>query len=237
MVIAKNPALARRFYNLQLQEPDEETTLSILQSSFRGVLGNLASDVVLTPGALSTVVRLARSDMPYLKSPAKEFRIVNSLVSSARMTPKTTQHKPKILKDSLQLLNATNYGDPLLEKSDIIKLQRDIRRLMQEVELNEATKSIDQSLLKLWEKSRGELGQLQTTLQKVITKSKKALKDTAKVEDLSKCALETYCIGAQVKEKEKEVRKNLDAVQTKSGPLITSEMAAEKVAELLWNSY
>lgn len=234
-ITQKNPALDRRFYKVNLNEPNESTTVGILQNAYADMLGNFASEVVLTYGALAATASLARTDMPYVRSPAREFRILNNLVQAARLVHKQLLKDASLfvkLKTKLELLSSQNYGLSILDQYEKADLQQEVAKLSEELEREAQTSSIDRELVEKWNNARLELQKLHSERQRIVSESKNALENNESEEELAKHAVKTFYMGQQIKYKELVVREYLRDVQREAGPLITTDMVAKNVAEV-----
>jgi len=220
--IAKDAALARRFEQVIVEEPDDETTLTML----RGLRPRYEAHhgVRVSEDALSSIVKLSRRYLRDRFLPDKAIDILDEASARIRMQ---LESKPDNM-DTLErkLLRVKGEADTLQKSENPDK--RRLKEVQDEVASLEATLG---ELSARWNRERDTIAQLQKT--KKTIEEQKAFLDAAEARgDVAKAAELRYGSLKYLDQQLADLQGQVAEIE-KKGFFIRQEVQKEDVAEVV----
>jgi ATP-dependent Clp protease ATP-binding subunit ClpB len=236
--IEKDPALARRFQPVYVEEPSQEDAVSIL----RGIKEKyeLFHGVRITDEALTSAVELSSKYIASRYLPDKAIDLVDEAASSLRMT---LENKPNILEEGNRKVmrleiereailkeisaeqDSTKKTDPKILKELKEKLKNvetEIERIKKEIEPTETQ----------WKTERTTLDEIRE-IKNALDNLRKESEQAESISDLSKIAEIRYGKIPELK-KELETKMNkLKKIQKSSHRVLREEITGEDIATVV----
>lgn len=130
--IERDSALARRFAQLEVEEPTAEAAVSILQ----GAAERYASyhEVVIAPKAIEAAVELSIQCLPHRRLPDKAFELLDEACSAVRMERAAgKKERPVVDRETIAMVASRQSGIPLerLGDKELCRM-REIEQILQE---------------------------------------------------------------------------------------------------------
>jgi ATP-dependent Clp protease ATP-binding subunit ClpB len=221
--IEKDGALARRFEQIQVKEPNDEAMLSILRGlreryeTFHGVR--------LSDDALHAAVKLSRRYIRDRFLPDKAIDVIDAATSRLRMqkesTPTHIDQQARLLTRKRAELEALQNGpQSAQQKKAIPALEKEIAELAPHVE----------NLTEEWQRSRRSSIELQKTLA-AIEEQDRALRQAEASGDVTKAAEIRYGSLKYLEQQRADLEEQIKSLG--ENPMIPSEVGAEHIAEVI----
>jgi ATP-dependent Clp protease ATP-binding subunit ClpB len=220
--IAKDAALARRFEQVIVEEPDDETALIML----RGIRQRYEAHhgVRVSEEALSAIVKLSRRYLRDRFLPDKAIDVLDEAAARIRMQ---LESKPDEM-DSLErkLLRVKGEIDTLRKNGST-----DRRRLKEAEDEAEQQERRLSELTARWNRERDTIGQLQKT-KKAMEEQKSALEAAEAKGDVAKAAEIRYGAMKYLDQQLMDLQNQVAQIE-KEGFFIRQEVHKEDVAEVV----
>jgi ATP-dependent Clp protease ATP-binding subunit ClpB len=228
--IEKDPALARRFQPVYVEEPNQEDATSIL----RGIKEKyeLFHGVRITDDAIVSAVELSSKYITSRFLPDKAIDLIDEAASSLRMT---LENKPSILEESHRKImrleiereallkevsqeNSKGKGNKEL-RSRLDSVQREITKIKKEIEPTESQWKSEKEAL-------DEIRQIKNNLDNLRKESEQA----ELISDLSKIAEIRYGLIPSLKIMLEQKMSKLKKIQKNMGRVLREEVTGEDIA-------
>src|SRR5579883_816561 len=221
--IEKDGALARRFEQVQVKEPNDEAMLSILRGlreryeTFHGVR--------LSDDALHAAVKLSRRYVRDRFLPDKAIDVIDAATSRLRMqkesTPTHIDQQARLLTRKRAELEALRNGpQSAQQKKAIPALEKEIAELAPQVE----------ALTEAWQRARHASTELQKTVA-AIEEQNRMLKQAEASGDVAKAAEIRYGSLKYLEQQRADLEAQVSAAS--ENPMISTEVTAEHIAEVI----
>jgi ATP-dependent Clp protease ATP-binding subunit ClpB len=221
--IEKDGALARRFEQVQIKEPNDEAMLSILRGlreryeTFHGVR--------LSDDALHAAVKLSRRYIRDRFMPDKAIDVIDAATSRLRMqkesTPTHIDQQARLLTRKRAELEALRSGpESAQQKKAIALLEKEIAELTPQVEASTAA----------WQQARHASAELQKTLA-AIEEQNRLLRNAEASGDVARAAEIRYGSLKYLEEQRADLEARVSAAH--ENPMISAEVTAEHIAEVI----
>ncbi len=219
--IEKDGALARRFEQVTVEEPDDETALAIL----RGIRPHYEAHhaVSLADESLVVAVKLSRRYLRDRFLPDKAIDVIDEATARIRMQ---LESKPNAI-DELERAMIRLQGEiDALRKSDAVS-----KRLKEaEAEAAESQVKLD-DLKQRWQRERSAITNLQKTKQ-AITEQRVALDAAEGAGNIAKAAEIRYGSLKYLEQQLADLERDVAEVET-GGSLVPQEVRKEDIAEVV----
>src|SRR5215813_8656846 len=220
--IGKDAALARRFEQVIVEEPDDETALTML----RGIRQRYEAHhgVRVSEEALSAIVKLSRRYLRDRFLPDKAIDVLDEAAARIRMQLESKPDEMDSLERKLLLLKG--------EIETLRKGSAPDRRRLKEAE-DEAT-TLERRLNELtarWNRERDTIGQLQKT-KKAVEEQKVFLEAAEAKGDVARAAEIRYGAWKYLDQQLSDLQKQVAEIE-KKGFFIRQEVHKEDVAEVV----
>ncbi len=221
--IEKDGALARRFEQVQVKEPNDEAMLSILRGlreryeTFHGVR--------LSDDALHAAVKLSRRYVRDRFLPDKAIDVIDAATSRLRMqkesTPTHIDQQARLLTRKRAELEALRNGpQSAQQKKAIPALEKEIAELAPQVAAQ----------TEAWQRSRQASAELQKTVA-AIEEQNRVLKQAEASGDVAKAAEIRYGSLKYLEQQRADLEAQVSAAS--ENPMISTEVTAEHIAEVI----
>ena len=220
--IEKDGALARRFEQVQVKEPNDEAMLSIL----RGLRGRYEAfhGVHLTDDALQTAIKLSRRYIRDRFLPDKAIDVIDAATSRLRMqkesTPTHIDQQARLLTRKRAELEALGNATSDKQRKVIPALEKEIQELAPQVD----------ALTAAWQETRNASADLQKTLS-AIEEQNRTLSQAEASGDVAKAAEIRYGSLKYLEQQRSDLEARVHAAR--ENPLVPVEVTAELVAEVV----
>jgi ATP-dependent Clp protease ATP-binding subunit ClpB len=226
--IEKDPALERRFQPVFIEEPDVESSISIL----RGVKERyeLHHGVRITDGALVAAVQLSRRYIPDRFLPDKAIDLMDEAAAKLRIEIDSMPEELDIVERKLKQLEIEREG--ILREQDGASFER-TRRIQEEISNLHQTRTYLRAHWLLEKNLIGSIRQMKEEMESARSTAEKKEREG----DLAAVAELRYGIMAGTEKKLADASARLREVQN-SRQMLKEEVDAEDIAEVVsrWTS-
>jgi ATP-dependent Clp protease ATP-binding subunit ClpB len=221
--IEKDGALARRFEQVQVKEPSDESMLYIL----RGIRERYEAfhGIKLSDEALQAAVKLSRRYLRDRFLPDKAIDVIDAATARLRMQIESKpthvdQQERLLLRKRAELESLRNATASTQQKKSIAALEGEISMLEPEVA----------ALAEAWESQRSASSQLKKTLQ-AIEEQNRLLQVAEAAGDVTKAAEIRY--GALKYLEEQKAALEARTATVKASPMVADEVLPSHIAEVI----
>lgn len=221
--IEKDGALARRFEQVQVKEPTDESMLYIL----RGIRDRYEAfhGVKLSDEALQSAVKLSRRYLRDRFLPDKAIDVIDAATARLRMQIESKpthidQQERLLLRKRAELASLRGAASTAQQKKAMAMLEAEIAALEPEVA----------ALVESWESQRSVSSELKKTLQ-AIEEQKRLLQTAEAAGDVTKAAEIRY--GALKYLEEQRVDLETKAATASESPMVADEVLPSHIAEVI----
>jgi ATP-dependent Clp protease ATP-binding subunit ClpB len=219
--IESDGALARRFEQVVVEEPDDETALAIL----RGVRSHYEAHhaVRLAEESLTVAVKLSRRYLRDRFLPDKAIDVIDEASARIRMQ---LESKPNAV-DELERSRIRLHGE-----IEALRTSGSNSRRLKEAETEAAAaQSRLEELKTRWQRERGAIANLQKTKQ-AITEQRLALEGAEASGDIAKAAEIRYGGLKYLEQQLADVEREVAEIEAEGG-LVPQEVRKEDIAEVI----